>query len=66
MNGLRGNLGCKLEGSVTALHNEHTGEQPLTDFRMELAQLVNVYGISFSKIAWAWPANYFATVQYPI
>lgn len=38
MNGLRGNLGCKLEGSVTAPHNEQTGKQPLTDFRMELAR----------------------------
>jgi len=66
MNGLRGNLGCKLEGSVTALHNEHTGKQPLTDFRVELAQLVNIYGISFSKIVVAWPAKYFAAVQYSI
>lgn len=62
MNGLRGNLGCKLEGSVTAPHNEQTGKQPLTDFRMELARSVNIYWISFSKIAVAWPASYSATV----
>lgn len=64
MNGLRGNLGYKLEGSVAASHNADTGKNP--DFRMELARLVNIWGISLSKIAAAWPADCSAIAQYSI